>query len=70
MSFQCLSPLGTFKNYTRSTCPDFKARADTQTFLGLPFTNIRTFCKLGFTVRLVAFSACERLLPLLVLRPV
>lgn len=29
--------------YTRSTLPDFKARADTYTFLGFPFTRIRTF---------------------------
>ncbi|CAI8789846.1 hypothetical protein EMIT074MI3_11718 [Bacillus licheniformis] len=30
-------------SYTRSTFPDFKARADTYTFLGLPFTRMRTF---------------------------
>jgi iron complex transport system permease protein len=41
----------------RSTFPDFKARVDTQTFLGFPSIITRTFCKLGFTVRFVAFIA-------------
>jgi len=30
-------------NYTRSTLPDLRALADTQTRLGLPSTRIRTF---------------------------
>jgi len=29
--------------YTRSTLPDFKALAETQTRLGFPLTRIRTF---------------------------
>ncbi len=57
-------------NYTRVTLPDFKARVETQTFLGLPSTRILTFCKLAFQRRLVEFNACERLLPVEALRPV
>lgn len=30
-------------NYTRSTLPDLRALADTQTRFGLPSTRIRTF---------------------------
>ena len=49
--------------YTRSTLPDLSARAETQTFLGLPSTRIRTFCTLIPQVRFVLFNACERLFP-------
>ena len=60
-------PLGfisfVYKNYTRSTRPDLRARAETQTRLGLPSTRIRTFCTFTPQVRFVLLSACERLLP-------
>ncbi|AJO23404.1 hypothetical protein SB48_HM08orf04157 [Heyndrickxia coagulans] len=46
-----------FLHYTRSTFPDFKARAETQTRCGLPSTRMRTFCKFAFQVRLFAFMA-------------
>lgn len=34
---------GVLHDYTRSTLPDLKARAETQTRFGFPSTRIRTF---------------------------
>ncbi len=56
--------------YTRSTLPDLNALAETQTRLGFPSTRIRTFCRLAPHVRLLAFIACERALPVVVFFPV
>ncbi len=58
------------KNYTRSTLPERSALAETYTRLGFPLTKIRTFCKFAPQVRLLAFIACERLLPERVALPV
>ena len=52
-----------FLFYTRVTLPDFNARAETYTRLGLPFTNIRTFCKVAPHQRRDEFNACERAIP-------
>lgn len=52
-----------FLYYTRSTFPDFRARAETYTRFGFPFTKIRTFCKLAPHLRRLAFSAWDRALP-------
>lgn len=57
-------------DYTRSTLPDFKARAETHTFLILPSSFILTFCKLAPKVRFVLLFAFERWFPRLALRPV
>lgn len=35
--------IGAFFYYTRSTFPDFNARAETQTRFGFPSTKMRTF---------------------------